>query len=181
MEKAYRLEQLIDEFFEITRFNLSSIVLSKGRINLSFMLSQMVDEFYPMLAPQGKQAVVHVSDDLILWGDADKLSRVFNNILKNAIAYSYDNSTIKIIAKTQGINIMIRFSNHGDPIPSQKLDTIFERFFRLDTARSSNTGGAGLGLAIAKEIVVAHGGSIAAQSTETETVFTVTLPAVIRN
>ncbi|MEA4848968.1 MAG: HAMP domain-containing sensor histidine kinase, partial [Clostridiaceae bacterium] len=89
LEKAYRLEQLINEFFEITRFNLQTIVLNKEKINLLFMLQQMADEFYPMLTPQEKQVSVNVPEVLTLWGDADKLARVFNNILKNAIAYSY--------------------------------------------------------------------------------------------
>lgn len=176
LEKAYRLEQLINEFFEITRFNLSSIVLNKGKINLSFMLEQMADEFYPMLSPQGKQAVVQAPEDLILWGDADKLSRVFNNILKNAIAYSYNDSTIIITAFVQKENIVIQFTNSGDPIPPHQLEIIFERFFRLDTARSSQTGGAGLGLAIAKEIVAAHGGTITAHSIGSKTTFSVVLP-----
>jgi two-component system sensor histidine kinase VanS len=178
LEKAYRLEQLIDEFFEITRFNLSSIVLNRGKINLPFMLRQQADEFYPLLAPQGKQAVVEAPDSLVLWGDADKLSRVFNNILKNAIAYSYNGTTITVTAFAHNAQVVIQFANQGDPIPAQKLDTIFERFFRLDAARSSYTGGSGLGLAIAKEIVVAHGGTISAQSEGKETVFTVMLPNV---
>ena len=176
LEKANRLEQLINEFFEITRFNLSSIVLNKGKINLSFMLRQMADEFYPMLSPQNKQAIVQAPDELVLWGDADKLSRVFNNILKNAMAYSYDGSTIDITASVQAKDVIIKFANKGDPIPPQKLETIFERFFRLDASRSSQTGGAGLGLAIAKEIVTAHGGTITAQSGVSKTTFTVVLP-----
>lgn len=180
LEKAFRLEQLVEEFFEITRFNLSSIVLNNGKINLPFMLRQIADEFYPMLSPQNKQAVVHAPDDLILWGDADKLSRVFNNIMKNAIAYSYNDSAINITAFKQAENIAIQFTNKGDPIPKQKLETIFERFFRLNIARSSETGGAGLGLAIAKEIVNAHGGTITAQSDESKTTFAVILPAGIQ-
>ncbi|WP_416232315.1 vancomycin resistance histidine kinase VanS [Clostridium kluyveri] len=176
LEKAYRLEQLINEFFEITRFNLQTIVLNKVKINLLFMLQQMADEFYPMLTPQEKQVSVNVPDGLTLWGDADKLARVFNNILKNAIAYSYENSVIDISAKQQDKNIIITFTNQGNPIPRQKLETIFEKFFRLDTSRSSNTGGAGLGLAIAKEIVNAHGGNIFVQSNTEKTVFTVVLP-----
>jgi two-component system sensor histidine kinase VanS len=176
LEKAYRLEQLIDEFFEITRFNLHSIVLNKGKINLSFMLQQISDEFYPMLTPQGKKFVVDAPDGLFLCGDADKLSRVFNNILKNAIAYSYNDSTISIKAECKTENMIITFTNDGDPIPAEKLDTIFEKFFRLDASRSSQTGGAGLGLAIAQEIVVAHGGTITAQSVKSKTMFTVTLP-----
>ncbi len=176
LEKAYRLEQLIDEFFEITRFNLQSIVLSKDKINLLFMLQQISDEFYPMLTPQGKKTVVDAPDNLFLWGDADKLSRVFNNILKNALAYSYNDSTIYIKAERQTENVIITFTNKGNPIPAEKLETIFEKFFRLDASRSSQLGGAGLGLAIAKEIVVAHGGTITAHSDKNSTIFTVTLP-----
>ncbi|MEQ8174600.1 MAG: vancomycin resistance histidine kinase VanS [Syntrophomonadaceae bacterium] len=176
LEKAYRLEQLIDEFFEITRFNLQTIVLNKEKINLLFMLQQMADEFYPMLTPQGKQVSVNVPDGLTLWGDADKLARVVNNILKNAIAYSYENSVIDISAKQQDKNIVITFTNRGNPIPQGKLDSIFEKFYRLDTARSTSTGGAGLGLAIAQEIVTAHDGTISVESNPKNTTFIVKLP-----
>jgi two-component system sensor histidine kinase VanS len=176
LEKAYRLEQLIHEFFEITRFNLQTIVLNKEKINLLFMLQQMADEFYPMLTPQGKQVSVNVPDGLTLWGDADKLARVFNNILKNAIAYSYENSVIAISAAQQDKNIVISFTNQGNPIPQGKLDSIFEKFYRLDIARSTSTGGAGLGLAIAQEIVSAHDGTISVESNPENTTFTIKLP-----
>jgi len=176
LEKSYRLEQLINEFFEITRFNLQSIVLEKEHIKLSFMLEQMADEFYPILAPQNKKAVVNGDENITIFGDADKLARVFNNILKNASAYSYENSTIEISTEVLNSNVIIKFKNRGKIIPSNKLDVIFEKFFRLDSARSSNTGGTGLGLAIAKEIVVLHEGTISAQSNEEFTEFTVILP-----
>lgn len=176
LEKAYRLEQLINEFFEITRFNLQTIVLNKEKINLLFMLQQMADEFYPMLTPQDKQVSVNVPDGLTLWGDADKLARVFNNILKNAIAYSYGNSVIDISAKQQDENVVITFTNQGNPIPQGKLASIFEKFYRLDSSRSTNTGGAGLGLAIAQEIVTAHDGTISVESNPENTTFTVKLP-----
>lgn len=176
LDKSYRLEDLINEFFDITRFNLQAIVLSKGKINLSFMLRQMADEFYPILAPQGKRTAVHAPEELTLWGDADKLSRVFNNVLKNAAAYSYENSVIDIAASARGSSVVVTFTDRGDPIPPEKLETIFEKFFRLDSSRSAQTGGAGLGLAIAKEIVAAHGGTITAQSDGEQTVFTIALP-----
>lgn len=177
LEKAYRLENLINEFFEITRFNLQTIVLNTEAINLPFMLQQLADEFYPMLAPGEKKVVVDAPEGLVLRGDADKLARVFNNVLKNAIAYSYDNSTIEISAAQTETAVVICFANYGATIPAQKLDTIFEKFYRLDYSRSTNTGGAGLGLAIAKEIVTAHGGTIVAESNQGHTVFTVTLPS----
>ena len=177
LEKSYRLEQLINEFFEITRFNLQTIVLNKEKINLLFMLQQMADEFYPILTPQRKQVSVNVPEGLTLWGDADKLARVFNNILKNAIVYSYENSVIDISAKQQDKYIVITFTNQGNPIPQAKLETIFEKFYRLDSSRSTNTGGAGLGLAIAKEIVNAHDGTISVESNTENTTFTVKLPS----
>lgn len=176
LEKAYHLEQLINEFFEITRFNMTTIVLNKKEINLQFMLLQMADEFYPMLVPKGKKVEVNVQDDLKVYGDVDKIARVFNNILKNAIAYSYENSTIQISAERQQCSIVIVFINQGKIISKNKLDKIFEKFYRLDTARSTSTGGAGLGLAIAKEIIDAHGGTISAESNEESTKFIVTLP-----
>jgi two-component system sensor histidine kinase VanS len=176
LEKAYRLEDLINEFFDITRFNIQSIVLNKGKIKLAFMLQQLADEFYPILTPQGKQMVIQVPDDLILIGDADKLARVFNNIIKNAIAYSYEKSNIEVTASIQEDQVFITFTNQGDPIPAMRLETIFEKFYRLDSARSTNTGGAGLGLAIAQEIVLAHDGIITAESSLEHTNFTVKLP-----
>ncbi|MFT8340604.1 vancomycin resistance histidine kinase VanS [Clostridium beijerinckii] len=177
LEKAYRLEELINEFFEITRFNLQTIILNKEKINLLFMLQQLADEFYPMLTAQEKKVSVNVPDGLVLLGDADKLARVFNNILKNAIAYSYENSIIDISAKQQQKNIVITFINQGNPIPQGKLDTIFEKFYRLDSARSTNTGGAGLGLAIAQEIVKAHNGTISVESNLENTTFTISIPS----
>jgi two-component system sensor histidine kinase VanS len=177
LDKAYRLEQLIDEFFEITRYNLQTITLTKKHIDLYYMLVQMTDEFYPQLASNGKQAVIHASEDLTVSGDPDKLARVFNNILKNAAAYSEDDSVIDITAGLSGDVVSIVFKNAGS-IPKDKLAAIFEKFYRLDDARSSDTGGAGLGLAIAKEIIVQHGGQIYAESNDNYTTFTVELPAL---
>ena len=176
LEKAYRLEQLIDEFFDITRFNLQTIRLDREPVNLPHMLAQMADEFYPMLAPQGKAARVDCEEGLTVDADPDKLARVLNNILKNAAAYSDPNTVVSISARREGNSVHIAVENQGKTIPKQKLDSIFEMFYRLDTARSSHTGGAGLGLAIAKEIVEAHGGQISVRSEAGTTVFEIELP-----
>lgn len=178
LNKAYRLEQLINEFFEITRFNLQSIPLAKENLHLSYMLQQMAEEFYPILSPAGKSVHVNVPEDLILPGDPDKLARVFNNILKNAAAYSYPDTVIEIRAWQKATQVHITFTNQGPVIPPENLSSIFEKFFRLDSARSTSTGGAGLGLAIAKEIVTAHQGTISASSDQNGTVFSISLPAL---
>ena len=176
LEKALRLESLINEFFDITRYNLHEIMLEEETFDLGYMLMQMADEFYPVLEQHGKTITIHADEDLPIAADSAKLARVFNNILKNAVAYSYDNTEIDIHAQMQSNTIHVSISNFGKTIPKQKLDMIFEKFYRLDDARSSNTGGAGLGLAIAKEIVVAHGGTISVTSEKQVTTFTVELP-----
>ncbi len=176
LDKALRLEKLINEFFEITRYNLQQIILEKEDIDLSFMLMQMADEFYPILREHANRVDLRIEDNLSVYGDSEKLARVFNNILKNAIAYSDAGTEIRIQAEEAGDNVKICFLNYGKTIPEHRLDAIFEKFFRLDDARATNSGGAGLGLAIAKEIVTLHGGTITADSRERVTVFTVILP-----
>ena len=176
LEKALRLESLINEFFDITRYNLHEIMLEEEAFDLGYMLMQMADEFYPVLEQHGKSITIHAEEDIPIMADSAKLARVFNNILKNAVAYSYDNTEIEIHAQMQSNTIHVSISNFGKTIPKQKLDMIFEKFYRLDDARSTNTGGAGLGLAIAKEIVVAHGGTIFVTSEKQITTFTVELP-----
>ena len=176
LSKALRLEKLINEFFDITRYNLQQIDLEKESINLCHMLVQMTDEFYPLLNAHGNQTEVCVDEDVTVYGDSMKLARVFNNILKNAIYYSYPDTIIKIWAESTDTDVWIYFCNKGKTIPAGKLNSIFEKFFRMDEARSTNTGGAGLGLAIAKEIITLHGGKITAESENESTTFRISLP-----
>lgn len=176
LDKAYRLENLTNEFFEITRYNLQQIILENEKIDLYYMLIQLTDEFYPILKAHGNKAEIYANEDLTVYGDPEKLARVFNNIFKNAISYSYPDTVIEVRVENKGDNVCISFSNKGKTIPKQRLDAIFEKFFRLDESRTAKTGGAGLGLAIAKEIVTLHGGQITASSEDDVTTFYVTLP-----
>lgn len=176
LDKAHRLDALIEEFFDITRFDFHDIVLTRGYVDLALLLAQVADEFYPILTEQGKSVEVEATASLIVLIDGDKMARVFNNVMKNAVAYSYEGSTIRIFAEQTPDSVVVRFENQGDPIPAPKLGMIFEKFYRLDAARATNRGGAGLGLAIAKEIVSAHGGTISCASTPEATVFTIELP-----
>lgn len=176
LDKALRLESLINQFFEISRFNLHKMVLEKTQFDLNYLLFQLVDEFYPLLEPQKKTIDLQLPEQLWVDGDADKLARVFNNILRNAAAYSESASSILIKASQDEAQTEIEFVNQGKEIPEEQLKKIFSKFFRLDGARNSDTGGAGLGLAIAQEIVLLHGGTIAAQSSDQLVTFTVRLP-----
>ncbi|MDE5873585.1 MAG: HAMP domain-containing histidine kinase, partial [Lachnospiraceae bacterium] len=176
LDKAERLEDLINEFFEITRFNLSNIPLEYGKINLTRMLEQLIFEFKPMLTDKKITCELNAEADIMISCDADKLQRVFDNILRNAVNYSYENTNIKVILKSDTDSVFISFSNEGNTIPSEKLERIFEQFYRLDTARGTGSGGTGLGLAIAKHIVELHKGTITAKSADNITCFEVVLP-----
>lgn len=176
LDKSERLDDLINEFFEITRFNLSHISLEKKQINLSLMLDQLLYEFQPMLKEKRLECQLNVAEGIMMRCDPDKLQRVFDNLLRNAVNYSFENSSIRIIAKTGINNVLLTFENDGDTISREKLSRIFEQFYRLDTSRSSGSGGAGLGLAIAKEIVELHGGTIRAFSENDIIRFDVSLP-----
>ena len=176
LEKAERLEKLINELFEITRYHTKTVPLKKENLDLYCLLVQLIDEFYPTLSARGNTAVLDADENLFVMADPEKLARVFNNILKNATAYSYPNTEISIAAHKQNTNIVITIQNHGKTLSQEQLKDIFEKFNRLDEARLSDTGGAGLGLSIAEEIIHLHGGEITATSQNDTICFTVILP-----
>lgn len=176
LEKAIRLGKLIEEFFEITKFNAQDIVLEKTELNLSRMLEQIADEMYGVFQEKRLECQVEAAEDVIVPADPEKLARVFDNLMRNAVAYCDRETTIHIQVSQDKDNAKIVFINEGPKIANDKLQHIFEKFFRADNSRSSETGGAGLGLAIAREIVELHGGQIQAQSDDHETRFIVSLP-----
>ena len=176
LDKAERLEDLINEFFDITRFNLSHIELERTSTDLTRMVEQVVSEFDPMLAEQNLTCRTELPPRLPYFCDPDKMARVLDNLLRNACHYSYPGTEVRITAKTEGGEAVLTFMNHGRTIPPEKLDRIFEQFFRLDESRASRTGGAGLGLAIARQIVELHGGTVSAESADEHICFTVRLP-----
>lgn len=186
LDKALRLERLVNEFFDITRYSLTNIELERAPVDLAYLLVQLADEFYPALAAHGNVARVEVDgsertadepgEPLVAVADAARLARVFGNLIKNAIAYSDEGTRIDVRARREGEGVVVSVTDTGVTIPSHKLRTIFDKFLRLDESRGSATGGAGLGLAIAREIVELHGGSIVASSEDGVTTFTVELP-----
>ncbi len=178
LEKAERLEDLINEFFDITRFNLTNLTLEREMVNLTRMLEQITYEFQPVMAEKDLTWQLHLAPDLQLVCDPDKLERVFDNLFRNAVNYSYRETAISVSLEEQSGFAVIQVKNHGKTIPPDKLGRLFEQFFRLDSSRASATGGAGLGLAIAKEIVELHGGLITAESADESIAFTVAIPSL---
>lgn len=176
LDKAQHLEDLINEFFDIAKFSLSDVTLQYSRINLTRLLEQLIYEFQPALDEKRLQCRLCIAEDMLLKCDAGKIQRVFENLLRNAVTYSFQGTEICILAECRENSLMIRFENHGNTIPEEKLERIFEQFYRLDAGRSA--GGAGLGLAIARQIITLHGGTITARSEDELTTFLITLPVL---
>ncbi len=206
LQKAYRLDGMLDEFFEITRYNLHAIAIERERFDPALLCFQVAEEFYPEASSRGIEIRVDAQEGDEVFADARKLSRALSNVVKNAVAYADANSVIDVkmsleqqtaakakamasakleasiqagvsTEKERGRTLRISVANRGREISKEHLDRIFDKFYREDDARATNQGGAGLGLAIAREIVQAHGGTIGATSEGGRTVFTLEVPA----
>lgn len=176
LNKAERLEDLVNEFFEIAKYNLTNITLQYSRINITRLFEQLIYDFKPMFKEKNLDCNLSIEKNLIINCDADKIQRVFDNLLRNAVIYSYAGTSVDILVQIHDENIFIKFTNQGDTIPEEKLEQIFEQFYRLDTSRSTSSGGAGLGLAIAKQIILLHNGTITAESHDGLVIFKIILP-----
>lgn len=175
LDKAYHLEELTNQFFDITRFNLQEIPLNKTEIDGEFFFEQITDELYSLLIPKNLEMKKDIAAGLRIYGDGNLLARVLNNLLKNAISYSHKDSVINITGKEDEETTIITVENDGDIISPQELRLIFEKFYRKDKARGQSSG-SGLGLAIAKEIVERHGGILKVESVNGHTKFSIHLP-----
>lgn len=182
VSKSERLEELINELFEITRYNINKVELTKGNVNLSVMVEQILFEFTPLLSEKHLNFVTDIKPNVEVYVDVDKMERVIDNLIRNAVHYSYPDTDIKVeLSLQEGNNIIFIIENRGKNIPNEKIERLFEQFYRLDSSRSSLTGGSGLGLAIAKQLVEAHGGTITAESKNERIRFIVRLLNTVSN
>ena len=163
--KAERLKFLIDDLFEYTKYNNNGMTLNKSQVNLSEFLSQLIEELMPIL-DENKLSIFKKfeCEKAIVLIDPIKMLRVFENLLTNAIKYAYKPGEIIIGLYIDNNKAIVVFRNKGEHLPKEKTDKIFDRFYRVDESRNTNTGGSGLGLAISKNIVELHGGRIWADS-----------------
>lgn len=129
-----------------------------------------------MFEEKNINVIENIESEIIIFADADKLARVFDNLFRNAVNYSHNGTDMVCTAYKTADRAIISIKNIGDDIPQEKLERVFEKFYRLDSSRQSSTGGSGLGLAIAKQIVELHGGDIIASCIDGLTEFKVILP-----
>lgn len=173
-EKSIRLQEMMDDLFEFTKLDNADIKLNKSMINLSGLIMQMTDEFYPSFKDCNITPIVDLSEENIyVQGDGQLLARVFDNLISNALKYGYHNTDLKIEVSGDEKYATVKVINHGDTIASEDIPLLFNKFYRTDSSRNSKTGGTGLGLAITKNIVDLHHGDISVTSDDQITTFIV--------
>ncbi|MGC6177677.1 sensor histidine kinase [Lacrimispora sp. 38-1] len=174
--KTKRLEKLIEDLFGFTKLNYGKISMNVTKVDVIKLLSQLLEEFYPSFMDKNLSYELQSNVPIqIVSADANLLARLFDNLINNAIKYGADGK--RILVKVHGGEglVSIQVVNYGYVIPEEELPLIFNKFYRVEQSRSTNTGGTGLGLAISKSIVDMHGGTIDVTSDLSGTVFTVKL------
>jgi two-component system, OmpR family, sensor histidine kinase VicK len=174
-----RMIRLVHDLLHLSRLDSKQAILRKEPTLVAEMLEEVADRFSFQLQQKGIKIHIQVSDEISeVLLDRDQIDQVLDNLVSNAIKYTGEDGTIHIEAsKLDGPYVAVRVRDNGIGIPKKDLSRIFDRFYRVDKARSRNMGGTGLGLSIAREIVKAHGGTIALESEYNQgTCVTFTLP-----
>ncbi|MEE6726377.1 HAMP domain-containing sensor histidine kinase [Pediococcus acidilactici] len=175
--KSVQMKSLVEDLFEYTKVNQSNPKLNYNKIHVDSMLQQLAASFE--LEAKQKGFVITstcVPEDLEMMGDAEKIGRVFNNLITNALKYGTGGKNIYLNAHQINDTVIFEVANDGQKVPAQALGKLFDRFYRVEGSRSKATGGTGLGLAIAQSIVEMHNGTIEAHSNDKRTSFIIQLP-----
>ncbi len=174
-----RMEKLLSELLQSARLDENKVSFHFSRNDINSFLEPVIQEYTPIAADKALDVTFMPSTDrCVAWIDIAEFDHAFRNLIENAIAYTPNGGSIVISTQTQDEQVLITIEDTGIGISSTDLPHIFERFYRADQARSTHTGGNGLGLSIVKRIVEEHKGSIEVKSEpDTGTKFSISLPS----
>jgi len=166
------LGMIVTESERLTRISDDLLVLSsaeskpplKTKVNLGELLTNVINRSQRQAGKCGVSLSAEIPDDVFVFANHDQLDQVVVNLVDNAIKYTQENGTVRVVLEKNNANISVHVSDTGIGIMQQDLSRIFERFYRVDKARSRETGGTGLGLSIVKHIVESHGGQVTVES-----------------
>lgn len=177
-QESDHLGRLIEDILDLSRIESGKWSMKKEPIQLGLLLSETIGRLTPKAVDLGVQLQIHLPPTLpLIPGDPGRLAQVVINLVDNALKYTPRGGTVTITAEDTGPGLRICIADTGSGIPKADLPRIFERFYRVDKARTRTTGGTGLGLSIVKHIIDAHGGQIAVESDLAQGArFTFTLP-----
>jgi two-component system phosphate regulon sensor histidine kinase PhoR len=163
---ANRLDSLINDLLDLSYLESKEITFEKKEVNIKDLVSGILLNFKSQLKKKSVAAKNDLPSDLVIRVDIDKIGQVLTNLIDNAIKFNRENGTVKICSQDLGSKTKIFIEDSGIGIPPKDIPRIFERFYRVDKARSYELGGTGLGLSIVKHIVLLHGGEVGVESIE---------------
>ena len=177
LTEAFRVGRTIDDLLALSQIEADEARL-RDEVPVHLVVAEAVDRVRPAAEQQGISIdVVEAPARLAVLGDRRQLVSATYNLLENAVKYSDPGSTVRVRARTDGRWIDLSVADHGIGIPRRDLERVFERFYRVDRARSRETGGTGLGLAIVRHVASNHAGEVRVESLEGEgSTFTLRLP-----
>lgn len=164
-QESNRLQMLIQDLLELSKIERQGYTISFSPTSLQEVLIRAVELTSPRMDEKNMQFAVDIKRDVTVNGDANRLMQIFTNLITNAITYSPEDTTITLRIKNTDEYGIVEVEDQGIGIEKTEIARIFERFYRVDKARSRNSGGTGLGLAIVKHLVEAHHGKIYVEST----------------
>lgn len=172
-----RMTRTIDDLLELSRIEMGGEMMV-GSVDLAVVARETADRFADLATRNGVTIEMRSVDvDTVVTGDAHQLSSAIGNLIENAVKYSTENGKVLVTVIPSIDRVDVEVKDEGIGIPAASLDRIFERFYRVDRARSRVTGGTGLGLSIVRNIVTLHGGEVNVTSREGEgSLFTVSIP-----
>jgi len=164
-EHSDRLGYTIDDLLSLSELELSKDCLNRTELDLKEVIDEISLGFGQALAEKQQSLTVNTQgDDFSIQADRNKIEQVFVNLIDNAIKYTKESGRIEVLLHEEGQMVCVTVQDNGIGIPKEHRDRVFERFYRVDKARSRELGGTGLGLSIVKHIVLAHNGNIAIES-----------------
>lgn len=163
---ANRLDNLVNDLLDLSHLESQEIKLEKEKVNLKVLADDILASFRSQFKKKSIQVSNELNNDVFIIVDKDKISQVLTNFIDNAIKFNRENGSIKIYSQKQEDKIKIVVEDSGIGIPAKDIPRIFERFYRVDKARSRELGGTGLGLSIVKHIIELHNGNVGVESTE---------------
>jgi two-component system sensor histidine kinase ResE len=183
LDETLRLRRLVSDLLDLSRIEAGQLALEKGEVNLAELCSEVAEKVRPLAEEKEIRLELDVPAQLPpAWGNADRLQQVLINLLDNALRHTGAGGKVAVTAKVQGEELAVSVHDTGPGIPPEELPYIFERFYKVEKARTRTTAGTGIGLAIVKGLVEAHGGRVWVESTPGKgSVFTFTVPAAGRN
>ena len=159
-----RLTGIVTDLLELTRADGELSGMKHENVDMSELTREVIHMLTPAAEKRGQKLGSSIAPGLEMMGDRDKLSRILYNLTDNALKYSPDGGRISVTLEEEDDGIAWRVRDNGVGIPAEDQEHIFERFYRVDKARSRETGGTGLGLSIVKQLVTMHGGEITVHS-----------------